>query len=161
MRNKKDALAMAVKLLNEPRAEARDNPKAISGTERAKLMAERAVMKSRQAEIEAELKTIGNGVRDGSELLTAAEFVADVDGDEPSIPQLREAAKSRRRFVDLKAESNDLFNKIRNQPIYAVRCEIVRKEGIGISVIAQGDTWEDVCVRIEAKASRHIDQGLS
>lgn len=150
----RDAIKLAKTILREATAQGRNNNLAISGEERTILMAEREAMQFRKGCAEEELKLIDMAVKDCSELLTAAEFVSDVDGDDPSIPQLKKAVIRRKRFLVLKAEVADLFGKIRSQPIHSFRCEIIKPGPIGgIYVMAQGDTWEDVCCKIEKKAT--------
>lgn len=111
--------------------------------------------KARIAEIEPILKSlIGHAAR----LLKAAEFVCDVNGDAPSIDQLREAAAASRQFTELSDERQDL--KYQNQKLGG---EIMRRRWDCATYFGHpfphecvedcSDTLEEMAEKLRAKLS--------
>ena len=93
-------------------ASLRENRNAATAAERADGNARRKEITARINEIDAELKTIPSG--HDKRLLTAAEFVCDVNGDSPSIEQLRVAVAESQRSRALHDERKELDNERRN-----------------------------------------------
>ena len=84
------------------------------------------------------------------DLLKAAEFVCDVDGDNPSIPELKENVAKVARFFTLVEERHDLEAEIKRMDsgLFSHRCWAY-KDGMFRTILASGDTWDEVAARVE------------
>lgn len=105
--------------------------------------------------LRAELEAIPDPMPD---MIAAAQFVVDVDGDEPSIPQLAKAlaAAQHRQFVQEQlVDANKRSKAASNTANACHRCEVVAVHGRPFphyTQIAAGDTWAEVAKKLEAKA---------
>lgn len=149
---KSEALRLARRLWGR-NVWARVNPHAPGPEERAAIRERSAVRKARRDEIKAALIATPQPARDGSGILEAAKFVADVNGDEPSIPQLREAVAQRVAYLALKAEDADLVEAGKESSGTLFRkYSICLTKGVGGFAFndtkAEGDTWQEVVDRI-------------
>ncbi|CAB4191679.1 hypothetical protein UFOVP1229_85 [uncultured Caudovirales phage] len=155
--SKAEAVSLAKRISRKPaNVHAEENPKAMSKAQRDAAVAVRDKQKARRSEIAELLKAIPSNVRDGSELFTAAEFVVDVDADDPSLPQLKEAVARRREYLALKEEDRDLDKAIRSVSLWSRRYSVSEYDNtIGLPmnlVLADGDTWDEVCEKLRSKS---------
>ena len=104
MASSKHALALARKKWGKT-AFVRENKRSLTATQRAELWAQIRAMRVRMKEIEAEQKALGHNWQT---LLTASEFFLEVNGDEPSGTQFREAVAKARKWTDLGDELSSL-----------------------------------------------------
>lgn len=71
-------------------------PNAATSSQRERFIHQVAVYREELQALKSSLAETPRDVKTAADLLTAACFVADVDGDDPSIPQLKEAVLRRR-----------------------------------------------------------------
>ena len=155
--SKSEAVMLAKRISRKPaNVRADENPKAMTRSQREAAVALRDKQKARRLEIAELLKAIPANVRDGSELFTAAEFVVDVDADDPSLPQLKQAVARRREYLALKEEDRDLEKAVRSVSLYGRRYSVSEYDNVvGIPmnfVLADGDTWDEVCEKLRSKS---------
>lgn len=100
-------------------------------------------------ELTALRKRIGNH---WDQLLKAADFVCDVNGDSPSIDQLREAVAVSHRIVELTERYRELKEEIPRLTPHSRRCEIVEDNTWCTTWLAGADTWAELCEELKAKA---------
>lgn len=116
----------------------------------------------RRKEVSELLAAIPEKIRSGLELLEAAEFVIDVNGDAPSIPQLAKAISAHRDYLSLKEEAADIREaSSENGWLSLRRFEIVKVSEIipGFptqTAVAQGDTWAEVIENLNAKSDELV-----
>src|SRR5262245_41003654 len=89
-----------------PKSGVRFNPNAPTEKDKAPRRERIREINARIKEIEIELTTINS--RHWHELLAAAKFVCDVDGDCPSIDELRKAVNLSSQFAELVEEKQSL-----------------------------------------------------
>lgn len=114
----------------------------------------RSEIETRKKEIHAETEAMkGHWDR----LLAAAEFVCDVNGDHPSIEQLREAVVASKRVKELAEERASLCEEQRKigSRMYLKKYEVARLDrtmpGFPITVIEHSaDTLEELYAKLKA-----------
>lgn len=126
----------------------RKNPNAPSATERERIKADRDAAVQSLNEAHAELKSLAWMA---SELIAAARFAIDVDGDDPSWTQFIEATKRAERHAEL-SERIGALRKERDRlqsQIHGKRYTALRNESFFAVVVAEADTKEQLAEILE------------
>jgi hypothetical protein len=140
------ARALARRRLH-PHAQIRVNKTVPDREGREEALLRIRTIRLRCADIENELSATRDAV---TRLAAAARFVADVNGDPPSIDQLREAVEAVEVREALRDELTRLRVSIKEQHTYRRRYECVYRAGLGNCVLG-GDTLEELVQRIEGE----------
>lgn len=164
MSNKQSALTLAKSLVRQDaRLYAEENPKALTPAQRTANIEAKAKYKEQLQAVSDSLSAVEKDVVDGSQLLTAAEFVCDVNGDDPSIPELKLAVQSRQEYLAMKEQRQDLEKAIRqcDTGMHSRRYQINEYVNGPIPmnvVLAYGDTWSDVCEQLRKEQTRQQER---
>lgn len=86
-------------------------------------------------------------------LLKACHFVVDVDGDNPSIPQLKVELERAQRCQDRMEERRALHEEALGLGGYSYRWECLVGHGWANQVVASADTLDELLAKIEATSS--------
>lgn len=121
-----------------------------SQAQRDASKAEYERLKARKAEIEAELRAIGN---DWGRIVKAAEFVCDVNGDPPSIDTLRAALEEHKHCVALSDELQNIAKRRNGVSAESRRYQwqAGRINGGFFIVLGEGDTRQEALDKAKAK----------
>ena len=125
----------------------REARKAPSAAERATALARYKEIADLIREVEEAMKSLGNTQ---SRLVSAARFALDVDGDEPSWAQLREAVEAAEHLDRLVDERKDLRREAEHLDGYTKRWTVLDNIGIANMVKADADTLEELAAAIGA-----------
>lgn len=146
---KNQALVTAQKMWGK-KAYIEENSRALSPEGREEARKQLEENKKTIASIEERLKALGPIEVAQKKLMEAAEFVCDVDGDDPSIPQLKEAVavmnqirNAKAMLMKAKKEGNELLAKS-----FTKRFKVGYVDnaipGFPVAHIhGEGDTWEE------------------
>ena len=104
---KKQLLALARK--RWPKAQLCENPRALDGAAKETLRQQCAAWRERKAALDEEIKAAGDTRK---KLIEAARFAVDVNGDEPSWSQLREAVVLAERIDAAREERADIAKQL-------------------------------------------------
>jgi hypothetical protein len=138
-----------------PKAELRENKRALSAEEKARVREQLAAARAEHARLDEEVKaTWAAGDPDGA-LREAARFAVDVDGDEPSWSQLAAALARAERFAAAKAERADVYKERSRLSglLLGCRWEVVKIASMaglgGICVVKESaDTLEEMAAEL-------------
>lgn len=123
----------------------RESKSAPTAAEREMLKAERSEWLTLRKEAEAFLSTVG--LRQASDaMVAAAQFVVDVNGDNPSIPQLAVALEQLRKVtdaLDTKREAIQACDRLSGK-IFHYRFRLSKTSGMFNHVLAEGDTLDEL-----------------
>lgn len=146
---KSQTLALARKVYGK-QAEVEYSPWALDAAEKAALSAERKLWLAQRATLKEKAQGLAKS-RQG--LLAAARFVVDVGGDDPSIPQLRQAVEAVERLILIEERLLDLSDMLRKSEgkVLSRRCSVKLNKGWCYEVVESGDSWEEVAGKLQAK----------
>lgn len=123
-----------------------------SEDDRAAARARVKAILARNAEIKAELATLKIG--NFSALVKAARFAVDVDGDDPSLPELRKQVEIAERYLALRDEESSLFrerNEHTGTSLASRRYLVVTRGSFASCIECDGDTLEQLAEAIQSK----------
>jgi len=122
-----------------------------SQAQRDAAKAEYEQLKARKTEIEAELRAIGNEL---TPLVKAAEFVCDVNGDPPSIDNLRAALEVHKHRVALGDELMDVVGRRNNASAQShyYQWRAGRMNGGFFVVLGEGDTRQEALEKAKSQS---------
>lgn len=143
------------------RWEMRENPKALDAAGKAARAVQRKAAIETKKEAEVALKALPRPEKLLDELADAAQFVTDVNGDNPSIPQLGEVLARVRQWQAAKEQFDGAvaaFRKLDTGAGYHSRCEVCSISVIpGLGGIATqeaaGDTWTEVLQKLQPRVA--------
>lgn len=134
-------------------AQLRENARALSPEAKQELRTRHAALRSEKKETEAVVEDCKAAA---SLLLDAARFALDVDGDEPSWTQLRNAVEAAELLRDAKARVSEITAELRRTEglLCGYRWEIVKVRTMGALgacciVSEQADTLEEMAQKLE------------
>jgi hypothetical protein len=121
-----------------------------SQAERDAARAEYERLKARKAEIEAEMKAMGNVL---NPFVEAAQFVCDVNGDPPSINTLRTSLERYKHYIALTDELRDVVDRRDKASLESRRYQwTAGKIGTLCFVVrGEGDTRQEALERAKGK----------
>lgn len=127
--------------------------------ERERRTARRTVVYAEKTELDKQIATLDKSPV-LADLAKAGRFVVDVDGDEPSIPQLRKAVETAEHLLALREQRQELRKELETLRTYARRCEIgvvnTTLPGFPVhEIMVQADTWEEVAEKLAGKVLQH------
>lgn len=132
-----------------------ERPKALDAAGRAAAVERGKVRRARIAELDPICK---GEFAARLALLGAVQFVCDVDADDPSLPQLKDALAAYRKIEAAIAERHDLNEEGRKVDAWSRRCNVLKCETSGPLPFAlhvcDGDTWEEALTALQAIADR-------
>lgn len=137
----------------------RENKRASSPEQREQGKVRLAEIRDRVVKIKAELAQLQ---RHDKRLLIAASFVCDVNGDHPSIDQLREAVAESQRFADLSEERRELEAERSKLSGESCRfrweaCNVNTVGGVQFcSIHESADTLEELAEKFQPKAAMAV-----
>jgi hypothetical protein len=136
------------------RANVTENRHALDAAGKAKLREQLVGMKAERDRIKAALPK-GGSLAVLRELVPAARFAVDVDGDDPSLPQLESVTAAAETFLDNFDRLAELDKAIRTATsnYNADRCYVGVADSMFNVIVAHGDTWNDVAAKLEADAA--------
>lgn len=136
-----------------------ENTKAPTAAQRASNADLRQKYKAELDAIDASLKSFSASTQSGRDLLAAARFVVDVDGDDPSIPGLATAVIQLEEYFRLTDRRCELKNLLRQIPHgYTKRYtlgDIESFSGLGaMFVLHTADTLAELLQQIESDPTK-------
>lgn len=115
----------------------------------------RRELEERRKQCSAEKATLSKGLI--RELATAARFVVDVNGDEPSIGQLAPITERAERFLELAEEIDDLFKqKKKYRERFRYRYQAGTADGMFFTIIAEANTLDDLKEKLESEHEKDL-----
>lgn len=128
--------------------------KALTEEQKVPVRARAIEVAARRKELETPLKVSSHSVL--LTILPAAEFVCDVNGDHPSIDQLRAALAKAMAHVAVVDEDLALKREQRTLNTHGKRCNVLEAQhlipGFPVSIqLCDGDTWEEVVGKLQRK----------
>jgi hypothetical protein len=151
---KQRLLTLARKLYGK-HAFVEERPKALDAAGREALTARRKELVLKRDTLKSAL---GNPALATKRLLEAATFVCDVDGDDPSIPQLREAVAVMQATIAAQQEYAEVMAELRDTAGrgYSRRWAVLKVLGDTpfpcSTSVAEGDTIEECAAKLQEKA---------
>ena len=112
---------------------------------REEIRARRKAARERRAQIEGEIKDLGDVL---GRLAVAGRFALDVDGDEPSWTKLRQAVEAAERLDELRRENAGLRDALNDYEDIRCRYEVLVQFGVGREIKCQADTAEELAEMI-------------
>lgn len=148
MATKSEVLVLARKRYG-PQAQVSENTRAMKPAERAKAEQRLTEIRARLAEIKDD---VGRSVNIKG-LMAAARFVVDVDGDDPSLPQLRTLLEEAERIVAAQAEHKALRDEWNGLGLHRQRWEVWHPYtlpglGRGRGIDTQANTLDELAEKL-------------
>lgn len=139
-----------------PKVNLRYNPNAPDAVRKVELREQVRVRMERKKSLEEERKALFAQGDPRVSLRNAARFAIDVDGDEPSWTQLREALEREERYAAISSEIRELQEEGRKGCGWSYRWDVVLVVNIAglamAEVRASADTLEELAAKLSVEA---------
>ena len=137
-----------------PKCHIRGNPHAPKKAQRDRAIQRCRDIKARQEEIKRELAAN----RKVQELVDAARFVYDTEGDTDALEALKGPLVAMETYLDLQTEYAELDSEqrdIRGQR-YSYRYRVLKEEAFAQVVLADGDTYDDLLANLKTRKEKQL-----